>query len=79
MTVRVREETHKALREISEESGLSFAEVIAQAVDTLRRQRLLEQSNEAYARLRREPRAWATEQQERALWETTLLDGMDEN
>ena len=77
-TVRIREETYRALREMAEESEISISELIAQAVENLRRQRLLERSNAAYGALRADPAAWEMEQEERRAWETTLQDGMSE-
>ena len=34
-------------------------------------------ANEAYLRLRNDPKAWQEELEERRLWEATLLDGID--
>jgi hypothetical protein len=34
--------------------------------------------NEAYGRLQADPVAWEEELAERALWETTLADGLDD-
>mgnify|MGYP000991134563 CR=1 FL=1 len=76
-TIRISEETHRALHALARESGMSIAGLIAQAVETLRRQRLLEQSNAAYASLRDDTAAWEAEQQERRVWEATLRDGME--
>jgi hypothetical protein len=33
--------------------------------------------NAGYAALRADPAAWAEEEAERSVWETTLLDGLD--
>ena len=41
------------------------------------RQRLLEESNRAYARLKADPAAWEEELRERGLWESTLGDGVE--
>ncbi|MBI4310658.1 MAG: hypothetical protein HY681_02660 [Chloroflexi bacterium] len=41
----------------------------AKAVEEYRRQRVLEQANEAYAALRADPKAWL---------ENTLADGLDD-
>jgi hypothetical protein len=40
---------------------------------------LLDQANAAFARLKQDPQAWAEELAERALWESTLLDGLADN
>ena len=40
-------------------------------------QRFWDEYNAAYARLRADPEAWRAELQERALWDNTLMDGLD--
>lgn len=50
-----------------------------QAVETLRRQSLLEKTNHVYATLRSDPKLWGEELAERADWETTLADGLEED
>lgn len=77
-TVRISEETREALRALARESGMSIGSLIAQAVEMLRRQRILEHSNAAYAALRGDAAAWEAEQQERRVWDATLLDGVEE-
>ena len=44
------------------------------------RERIFQEADKAYAKLQADPKAWHEELKERALWETTLLDGWeDEN
>jgi hypothetical protein len=76
--VRITEETHAVVRELAEASGRSMQEVLAEAVGALRRSTLLEKTNDAYARLRDDPRRWAEEIAERTAWEATLADGIEE-
>lgn len=76
-TVRVTKETREALRELSEQAGESMQEVLARAVEAYRRQRILEETNAAYAALRNNPEAWREEQEERQAWEATLGDGLE--
>jgi hypothetical protein len=47
-----------------------------QTVQRDRRDRFLDRVNDAYSALRRDPEAWAEEQAERALWDSTLADGL---
>jgi hypothetical protein len=75
-TVRIREETRTALRELSSQTNQPMQEVLARAVELYRRQRILEQTNAAYAALRADPQHWREEQQERAAWDATLADGL---
>ena len=49
------------------------------SADELRREDLLRRGNEAYARLRADPQAWAEELAERRLWECTLMDGLEDD
>ena len=51
--------------------------VLERAIESYRRQRLLEEANAAYARLRSSPSAWSQEQKERRMWESTLADGLE--
>lgn len=77
-TVRIREETRQLLHTLAREKGTSIASLIAQAAETMRRQHLLEKSNAAYASMRDDAAAWEVEQEERRVWEDTLLDGVEE-
>ncbi|MGM0486830.1 MAG: toxin-antitoxin system protein [Planctomycetota bacterium] len=76
-TVRVSEPTHRTLRELSEQLGESMQGILNQAIEDYRRKRLLEQANAGYAALRGNPDAWEEELTERADWEVTLSDGLD--
>ena len=76
-TVRISEKTRKSLRELASKSGESMQTILDRAVEQYRRQRILEEGNAAYARLREDPVAWAAWQQELAAWDATLMDGLD--
>jgi hypothetical protein len=52
-------------------------EVLEQAVESLRRQRLLEATNRAYAALRDDSKAWKAELAERESWDVTLSDDLE--
>ncbi|MFW6156268.1 MAG: toxin-antitoxin system protein [Armatimonadota bacterium] len=77
-TVRVSDETHSALRELSERRGQSMTQVLAEAVERLRHEDLLRRTNEAYAAIREDPEAWDELLRERAEWDCTLADGLDD-
>ncbi|MEA3401326.1 MAG: toxin-antitoxin system protein [Armatimonadota bacterium] len=76
-TVRVSDETHRTLREISERRGEPMTQVLADAVDRLRDEDLLQRTNEAYARLRADSHTWKEVMRERAEIEGTLADGLE--
>jgi predicted transcriptional regulator len=77
-TVRVSEPTHRTLRELSEQLGESMQGILDQAIEDYRRKRVLEQANAGYAALRAAPEAWKEELAERADWDATLSDGLDD-
>jgi hypothetical protein len=75
-TIRISEGAHGTLREMSRSEGKPMATLLDEAVETLRRQRFLEQVNTAYAALRSDARAWEAVERERREWDATLPDGL---
>lgn len=51
--------------------------VLDAAIEYYRRDKFLDEVNEAFARLKSDPIAWAEELEERAVLEGTLLDGLE--
>lgn len=77
-TVRIRPETHEKLQRLANETGQSMLVVLDQAVESLRRQRLLQETNRAFAALRSDPKAWQAELEEREQWDATLRDDLED-
>ena len=77
MSVRVDRPTYDRLVELAGEAGIPIARLIARAIDVYDRVTMAEESNAAYARLREDPQAWDDWQTELALWDDTLMDGLD--
>jgi len=77
-TVRVSEQTHQMLQELSRGRGQSMTEILAEAVERLRDEDLLRRTNAAYAALREDPEAWEELMRERAEWDATLGDGLED-
>ena len=78
-TIRVPEPTREILRDLSRQSGEPISDLVAKAVERLRREYFLEATNRAFANLREDAEAWQEELAERAEWEQTLSDGQDED
>lgn len=76
-TVRVTADTRATLQQLAQESNESMQSVVAKAVDEYKTNWLLRRTNEAYAALRAQPDRWADEQSERAAWEATLADDLE--
>lgn len=75
--VRLAEESHEVLRELSEAAGKPASAILARAIEDYRRARFLEGLNEDFARLRADPEAWREELDERAAWDETIADGLE--
>jgi predicted transcriptional regulator len=77
-TVRVSEQTHELLRQLAEATGEPLQKVLERAVENYRREQFFAEFNAAYERLRADPVAWEEELAERAEWDATLADGLDD-
>jgi len=75
-TSRISSSAHGILRELSKAEGKPMLALLDEAVEALRRQRFLEQLNDAYATLRADPRTWEAIEAERRAWDATLPDGL---
>lgn len=76
-TVRISEQSHHRLRELAAQSGEPMQAVLDKALEQYRRQQFWEEMNAAYAAIQNDPEAMAAERQEFALFEGTLMDGLD--
>ena len=77
MLIRVSRQLQKALRKLADEEDESMQRIREKVLEKYRRERKLELFNEAYARLRRDPKAWQEELREREIWDTALMDGLE--
>ena len=77
IAIRVTPQTYEAVRQLAAAAGLSIQEVLARAVESYRRARILRESNAAYEALRTDLVAWHQHLDERVIWDATLLDGLE--
>lgn len=75
-TVRVDRATSSAIARIARETGVARKEIVALAVERLRRQRVLESANAGFAAIKKDSAAWSEELEERGIWESTVADGL---
>jgi predicted transcriptional regulator len=78
VTVRITPQTHETLKSLAEQSGETMQAVLDRLVAQEREALFWQQTNAAYAALRADEAAWQEEIAERALWENTLMDGLDD-
>ena len=74
--IRVSNTAYSKLDKIAENTGFSRQEVIDKAVENLERDLIFKQANEAYEAVKKDKKLWEEEQEELALWDTTLEDGL---
>ena len=76
--VRIDEAGHRTLRELRRQTGETSSTILCKALEEYRRKRFFDTLDEAYAALRANPKAWADELADRAAWDTTIGDGLDD-
>ena len=77
VNVRVTKHTHRQLATLAKENGISMQAVLDLAVEAYRRQSFLAALNDDFTALKAQPQEWAEEQEERNLWDQTLMDGLE--
>lgn len=75
--VRVSEGTHQLLRSLANQAGESMQDIVEKAVEYYRRKSFLEGLNNDFRDLREDVTAWEGEEEERALWDNTVQDGLE--
>lgn len=77
-TVRISEKARHTLGELAANMGKPMQAVLDMAIEDYRRRCFLETANEAYAALRRDPKAWRAELDERRAWDATSADDLED-
>jgi hypothetical protein len=77
-TIHVDTETHEIVRKLAAAMGIPMCQVLHHATRVYWEERFWQEFNDAYARLRADPVAWAEELEERRLLDNTLMDGLED-
>ena len=75
-TIRINPSSHQTLAMIARERHVTLQQALNDAIEAHRRRFLLERANDAYARLRKNPKAWASWKKEMKTLDHTLDDGL---
>lgn len=75
--VRISNKTKEIIEELAKKSGEPMLYVIDKAIEEYRRRLILEETNSAYTKLRENEKASKEYDQEIALYDATLMDGID--
>lgn len=78
VNIRVSKETHQQAKLLAEACKISTSAIFQRAIEAYHRQLFFQRVNEDFARLKADPVAWEEEKAERALWDNTLLDGLED-
>lgn len=79
VSIRIPAETHQMLQELAKQEHKGIGEVIGEAARLLQRERFWAEYYAAYERLRADPEEWRDFQEELKLWDSTLMDGLEDN
>jgi len=77
-TIPISTPARNQLRDLATRLGKPMQAVLEEALELYRRRCFLDEVNAAYGALRQDPEAWAEIVEERALWDSTLADGLPE-
>ena len=75
-TIRIDRDVHAELKTIADEEGLTLTDTLRKVVEQYRRDRLFEQADRTYRRLREKSEAWEEVETERQEIEGTQADGL---
>ncbi len=76
-TLRVSTHLRDLISEMARSAGTSMQQVLEQSVEAYRRQQVLQATNAAYAALQINEKQWQELEEERAIWDVTLTDGLE--
>jgi hypothetical protein len=77
VTVRVRPQTYRVLKDMAHENNESLPDTLERVVEEARRARIFKQAREAYAALVADPEAYAEWRAEFEAWDVTVGDGLE--
>ena len=75
-TVRISDEGKRRLEELSSLYQLSQTKTLQKCLEEAYRTRILEEANLEYARINADEEARREQEQERKLWDRTIMDGL---
>lgn len=77
-TTRISESDHRVLQELAATTGKQRQQIIHEALDNYQRDRLLDEINAGYSRIREDRKSWSAVKSERRLLGEAGTDGLTE-
>ena len=78
VTIRIPQSAHETARRLAADKSRSIGEVVAEAIERYDEEEWWAEVHAGYARLRADPVESAEYDAEMALWDSTLMDGLEE-
>jgi hypothetical protein len=78
-TIRVSKDIYNMVKSLARQQNENIQAIIEHAVTEYKKKQFFEDLNNAYARLKSDPRAWQEELAERNEWDQVLKDGLENN
>ena len=75
--IRISPRSKAVLRTLAKQEGKPMQAVLDEAIEHYQRDKFLDEVNAAFAKLRGDRKAWKEERAERARWDKTLNDGLE--
>lgn len=76
-TIRVSREIYNMVKDLAKQQDENIQDVIQHAVTEYKKKRFFDNLNDAYAKLKSDPKAWNEELEEREEWDGVLADGLE--
>ena len=76
-TIQIDHITLELLKKLEKQTGKSKKNILRQALDTYKRDKLIDDLNTYYETLRADPELWKEELAEREIWERASNDGLE--
>ena len=76
--IKISSEAYRILKSIADSRGISLIEAIDEMTKSWDKQHFFDQFNTAYAALKEDPDTWRELQEERAVWDITLADNLED-
>ena len=76
--LRMDEKDYAKLDNLSKTTGISKQKLLSVVIEKAVREKFMEEANKAYRKVRSNKKAWQEELKERAEWDVTLMDGLED-
>jgi predicted CopG family antitoxin len=77
-TIRVKKDLYNTVKSIAKEKNKNMQDILDEAIKDYKKREFFDSLNAAYAKLSANPKVWKEAERDREVWDTTLLDGLED-